>query len=101
MFQLFKVETKFMTRKWIEVNDLLDSKYSVDQNRRFKNPMLRSDLCDDAYIVVKGGINVEGNASNNLVNRFFLVFQNNAPFRSCISIILWHQRDSRTFIKMK
>ena len=50
-----------MTRKWIEVNDLSSSQYSVSKNVRFKNPMLRSNLCDysDAYIVEKRRITVQ------------------------------------------
>ena len=50
--------------------------------------MLTSDLCDysDAYIVVKGRINVAGNNLANRVNKK-LTFWNNAPFRSCISKI--------------
>ena len=52
--------SKFVTRKWIEVNDLSSGQYSVNENIRFKTSMLRSDLCDysDAYIVVKGRISV-------------------------------------------
>ena len=50
-----------MTRKWIEINDLLGAQYSIKKNIRLKTPMLRLDLCDysDAYIVVKGRITVE------------------------------------------
>ena len=46
--------SKFVTRKWIEVNDLSGGQYSVNKNIRFKTPMLRSDLsdCNDAYFVV-------------------------------------------------
>ena len=46
---------KFVTRKWIEVNDLSGGQYSVNKNMRFKTPVIWSDLCDysDAYIVVK------------------------------------------------
>ena len=33
--------SKFVTRKCIEVNDLLNSKFSLNRNMRFKNPMLR------------------------------------------------------------
>ena len=44
--------------------------------------MLRSDLCDfsDAYILVKGEINVT-NAKRNKA----IAFKNNAPFMNCIS----------------
>ena len=36
--------SKFLTKKWIEVNKLLHAQYSVNKNIRFKAPMLRSDL---------------------------------------------------------
>ena len=51
---------KCFIRKWVEVNDLSNSQYSVNKNMRFETPMLRSDLCDyrDAYIVVKGTIDL-------------------------------------------
>ena len=76
-----------MTRKWIEVNDLSGGQYSINKNIRFKKLMLRSDLCSysDAYIVVKRTILVEGTNDPNKRNKM-LVFKNNAPFRSCISI---------------
>ena len=50
--------------------------------------MLRSDLCDysDAYIVINRGITVEGNNVAK-TRKKKLIFKNNAPFRSCISII--------------
>ena len=53
---------KFVTKKWIEINDLSSGQYSVNKNIRFKTSILRSDLDDysDAYIVVKGRITVEG-----------------------------------------
>ena len=52
-----------------------------------KPTMRRPDLCDysDVYIVVKGIIAVEGtNDANKSKN---LVFNDNAPVRSCISKI--------------
>ena len=77
-----------MTRKLIEVNYLLGGQYSADKNIRFKTSMLRSDLCDynDAYIVVKGRITVEGTNDNNWKDKK-LSFKINAPFRFCISKI--------------
>ena len=49
--------------------------------------MLRSDLCDfnDAYIVVKGNITLEGNDANK--RNKDLAFRNNAPFINGISEI--------------
>ena len=54
MFKLLNDRTvsKFVTRKWIEVNDLLNSQYSVNKNIRYKTPMLRSDLCDCSDVCV-------------------------------------------------
>ena len=50
--------------------------------------MLRSDLCyfNDAYIVVKGDITLEGDNDVNKRNKN-LAFKNNAPFINCISKI--------------
>ena len=43
--------SKFLTKKWIEVNDFSGGEYSASKNIRFKTPTLISDLCDysDAY----------------------------------------------------
>ena len=38
--------SKFVTKKWIEVNDLSSGQYSVNKKIRFETSMLRSDLCD-------------------------------------------------------
>ena len=47
--------SKFVTKKWIEINDLSSGQYSANKNIRFKTSMLISDLYDytDAYIAVK------------------------------------------------
>ena len=44
---------KFVTKKWIEVNDLSSSQYYVNKNIKFKTSMLSTDLCEcsDAHIV--------------------------------------------------
>ena len=80
--------SKFVTRKWIEVNDLSGGQYSVNKNMRFKISMLRSYLCDysDEYIVVKGAVTVEGTGDAKKRNKK-LTFKNIAPFRSYISKI--------------
>ena len=46
--KLLKVSlvSKFVTRKWIKVNDLSSGQYSVNKSIRFKILMLRWDLCD-------------------------------------------------------
>ena len=50
------IASKFLTKKWVEVNDLSSGQYSGNENTRFKTSMLRSNLCDysDACIDVKG-----------------------------------------------
>ena len=47
--------SNFVTRKWIEVNDLSGGQYSVIKKIRFTTLMLRSNLPDytDAYIAVQ------------------------------------------------
>ena len=37
--------SKFLTRKWIEVNDLSSRQYATNKTMIFKTSMLRSDLC--------------------------------------------------------
>ena len=71
--------SKFLTRKWIEVNDLSSGQYSINKNIRFKTPMLRSDFCgySNAYIVVKGEITVKSDDNANRRNKK-LAFKNNA-----------------------
>ena len=58
--------SKFVTRKWIEVNDLSNGQYSVNRNIRSKTPMLKSGWFDysDADIVIKGKINLLAAAAN-------------------------------------
>ena len=67
----------FVTRKWIEVNNLSGGQYSINKNIRFKTQTLRSNLCgySDAYIVLKRKADL------------LAVTSNNAPFRSSISKI--------------
>ena len=57
----------FVASKLIELNDLSGVQYSANKNRRFKTPMVRSDLCDQsgADNVVKGIIIVTG--TNNTI----------------------------------
>ena len=38
--------SKFVTKKWFEVNDLLSGQSSANKNMRFKTSVLRPDLCD-------------------------------------------------------
>ena len=78
---------KFITKKWIEVDDQSGGNYIVNKEIRNKIPMLRSDLCNfnDAYIVVKGIITVT--EPDNAKRNKEVAFKNNAPFINCISKI--------------
>ena len=60
--------SKFVTKKWIELNCLSGGQYSVKKTIRFKSPMLKSELCvyGDAYIVVKGTIDLLAGAANDV-----------------------------------
>ena len=81
---------RFITKKWIEVHDRsgnAENRYKPSKQIRFKTSMLQSDLCDysDAYIVVKGTINVT-DPNNNAYDKKS-TFKNNVSFISCISKI--------------
>ena len=85
---------RFITKKWVEVHDQSgddNDRYKPNKPIRFTASMLRSFLCDfsDAYIVLKGDINLTKDANRNFIdlrNRF-LTLINNAPFTNCISKI--------------
>ena len=82
---------RFITKKWIEVNDQSGETYNTNKQIRFKTSMLRSDLCDfnDAYIVAKGIVTVTVSAderNRDEMNRQ-VILKNNARFISCISKI--------------
>ena len=85
---------RFVTKKWIEVDDQSEKNYYVNKKIRIKTTMLRSDLCDfsDAYIVLKRAIavtNPDGVERNKAV-----AFKSNAPFINCISKINGVQIDN-------
>ena len=82
--------SKFMTKKWVKVNDLSSGQYSVNKNIRLKTSMLSSRLCDysDEYIVVTGTIDLLAAVANeNDKTEKDASLKNNAPFRSWISKI--------------
>ena len=82
--------SKFRRRNWVEINDESRGAYNVNSQIKFKTTMLKSSLCDysDAYILVKGTINVnntaaQGAAANNDDKK--VIFKNCAPFTNCRS----------------
>ena len=62
--------------------------YSANKIVRFKTPLIRSVLCgySDKYIVAERTIIFQGDDNAKKWNKN-QTFQNNAPFRSCISKI--------------
>ena len=80
--------SRFITKKWIEVQSQSGNTYNTSKPIRFKTSMLGSDLCDysDAYVWVKGKITVTNPNDNANFNKE-LTLKNNAPFISCISKI--------------
>ena len=84
MIQLYQI----LWQKCIELIKLSGGQYSTNKNIRFKTPKLSSDLCaySDAYIAVKGRINVTDTNHAYRRNKK-LTFKNNDPFRLCKSKI--------------
>ena len=68
--------SKFLTKTWIEVNDLPCGQYSANKNIRLKTTRLKSDLCDysDTYVVVKRIITVKGTENANRRNKFNKIY---------------------------
>ena len=77
--------SRFITKKWIEVQSQSGSTYNTSKPIGFKTSVLRSDLCDysEAYVWVKGTITVTNPNDNANFNKE-LTLKNNAPFISCI-----------------
>ena len=112
--------SKFVTKKWLEVNDLPSDQCSVNKIIGFKTSMSRSNLCNyrDAYVVVKERITVEGDNYAKTRNKK-LIFKTNVPFienaedldivmPTCnllelleVTIIFWHEKDCGIIIEMK
>ena len=95
--------SKLRTRNWVEINDEIRGAYSPNEQIRFKTTMQRSSLCDyrDAYILVKGNISVNNNASagpaaNNTGKK--VTIKNCAPFTNDISKINNTQIDNAEYI---
>ena len=81
--------SKFVTKKWVKLNDLSSGQYSVNKNIRFKTSMLKSDSYhySDLYTTVKGKIDVLAAVNENDKAQKNIAFNNNAPLRSCTSKI--------------
>ena len=78
---------RFVTKKWIEVDDQSGGNCNINKEIRIQASILRSDLCNysDAYIVVKGTITIVRPDGAKRTKE--VVFNDNAPFVNCISKI--------------
>ena len=80
---------RFISKKWIGAHDQSGGAYNINKQIRFKTPMLRSDFCDysDAYLVVKGVVNVSAEGKDRDERNRQIILKTNAPFIRCISKI--------------
>ena len=76
-------DSKFATRKWNIVNDSSKSNYDATNEINYNTEILKYNLCDcnDAYILVRGGITVIAAPATQVA------FKNCAPFTNCITQI--------------
>ena len=79
------------TRSWVEINDEQRGTHT-GSDIKFKNTMLRSNLCNyaDAQILVKGTITITGTGNNAVARQAderSKGFKNCAPLAKCISRI--------------
>ena len=58
--------TRFVTRKWIKVNNLSNDQDFINKNIKIKTQMLQSDLCHYVYclLLLKEKINLLATAAN-------------------------------------
>ena len=87
-----KQPPKFITKNWVERNDVSRKMYNINSQLKFKTSMLKSSLCDysDAYIIVKGKIIVSVAEADNAAkdadrNDNKAIFKNCAPLTDCIT----------------
>ena len=54
--------SEFVTRKWNTVNNQSDTNYDVQNEVIYNTKVLKSNICsfNDAYILVRGDINIIG-----------------------------------------
>ena len=82
--------TKFRAKNWVKINDEFGT-FNTNSQIKFKISMLRSSSCDysNGYILVKRTKTVANTetaaAANNAVKK--VIFENFAPFTSCVSRI--------------
>ena len=76
-------DSKFVTRKWNNVNDNSKSSYDTTNEITYNTEILKSNLCDynNVYILVRGDITVVAVLATQVA------FKNCAPFSKCITKI--------------
>ena len=83
--------SKFITKKWVEVNDESRGTYNINSQIKFKSSMLKLRFCNysDIYTLVSAAITVPNTATAGAAanNRKNIITKNWAPFTNCISEI--------------
>ena len=76
-------DSKFVTRKWNNVNDNSKSSYDATNEITYNTEILKSNLCDynNVYILVRGDITVVAVLATQVA------FKNCAPFSKCTTKI--------------
>ena len=76
-------DSKFVTRKWNNVNDNSKSSYDATNEITYNTEILKSNLCDynNVYILVRGDITVVAVLATQVA------LKNCAPFSKCITKI--------------
>ena len=63
--------SKFRTKNWVEINDESQGTYNETNQIKFRNSMIRWNLCDysDAYLLVIETITIKGEEDNDAAKR--------------------------------
>ena len=84
--------SKFRLKDWVQINVDARGTYNTNSQIKSKTSMLKSSLCDYAYILVSGtktstGAGTDGNAKRADEIKKGVTFRNCTPFTDCISVI--------------
>ena len=86
--------TKFMAKKWVELNDDSRRKHNTNSPVNFKTSMLKSSLCDysDEYILTSETITITRGGNDDAARQINernkeVIFKDCTPFTDCISEI--------------
>ena len=94
-------ESKFWSKKWVEINNESGGTYNTSSQTKFKTSMVRPNFCNysNVYILVSGTIKITGAEADGPMKRTDegnkgVIFKNSAPFADCISEMNNNQTDN-------